>query len=61
VEEHLVISVPASTAGVWLHEIVLVRIITIPPQEVVAVTVSVAVKEPFVVVGLKYANAGLLF
>jgi len=52
---------PASTAGVWLHAISLVRVITMPPHEVVAVTVNVAVNEALGTEGVKYARAGLLF
>ena len=52
---------PASTAGVWLHAISLVRVITMPPHEVVAVTVKVAVNEALGTEGVKYARAGLLF
>ena len=58
---HLEIFGPASTAGVWLHLICLVSVITIPPHEVVAVTVRVAVKEALGTDGVKYASAGLLF
>jgi hypothetical protein len=61
VASHLDILGPASTAGVWLHAIVRVRVITIPPQEVVAVTVSVAVNEPLGTDGVKYASAGFVF
>ena len=50
---------PASTAGVWLHAISLVRVITIPPHEVVAVTVKVAVNDALGTEGVKYARAGL--
>ena len=39
----------------------LVLVMTMPPQEVVAVTVNVAVNEALGTDGVKYARAGLLF
>jgi len=61
VASHLEIFGPASTAGVWLHAISLVLVMTMPPHDVVAVTVKVAVNDALGTDGVKYARAGLLF
>jgi hypothetical protein len=59
-----VISGPASTVGVWLHDTVLVLDTVTPPHAAEPVTVSLAVKVPLVLPAFgvkKYACAGLLF
>jgi hypothetical protein len=53
VELHRIRSGPASAVGVWLHATPRVRVITIPPQEVVAVTLRVAVNEALETEGVK--------
>lgn len=57
---HLDMLAPASTAGVWLQEIVRVDVLTMLPQATVPVKVRVAVNVPLATEGVNVASAGFV-